>query len=86
MQCRNPFALRKFSSVASCVLIKEGVVAANNHSYVVQPRSQHPDEVIVWEMDESTLPRGVIDETGESHESQQLHTTPLLYSISLSLS
>ena len=68
------------------MLIKEGVVAANNHSYVVQPRSQHPDEVIVWEMDESTLPHEVIDETGESHESQQLHTTPLLYSISLSLS
>ena len=37
------------------------MVVAGNHSYVVQPRPQHPDEVIVWEMDERTL----IDGRGE---------------------
>ena len=41
------------------------MVVADNHSYAVQPRPHHPDEVIVWEMDESTLPRGVIDGGGE---------------------
>ena len=44
------------------------MVVAEDHSYVVQPRPQHPDEVIVWEMDERTLPRGATDERGEGRE------------------
>jgi len=41
------------------------VVVADGYFYAVQPRPQHPDEVIVWEMDERTLPRGVTDGRGK---------------------
>ncbi len=51
------------------------MVVADDHSYVVQPRPQHPDEVIVWEMDERTLPRGVIDGMGE-HRTLMHRFTP----------
>ena len=59
------------------------MVVADDHSYVVQPRPQHPDEVIVWEMDERTLPRGVIDGMGEQRTSMHRSTlhpaSPLPY-------
>ena len=41
------------------------MVVTDNHSYAVQPRPHHPDEIIVWEMDERTLPREVIDGDSE---------------------
>ena len=51
---------------------------------MVQPRPQHPDEVIVWEMDERTLPLGVTDGRGEQRASMHhctLHpASPLLLS------
>ena len=52
------------------------MVVADNHTYAVQPRPQHPDEVIVWEMDERTLPRRVIDGRGENsiHHGYALYT------------
>ncbi len=59
------------------------MVVADDHSYVVQPRPQHPDEVIVWEMDERTLPRGVTDGMGEQRTTMHrctLHpASPLPY-------
>ena len=42
----------------------EGVVVADDHLHVVQPRPQHPDEVIVWEVDERTLPSELTDGKG----------------------
>ena len=60
------------------------MVVADGHSYVVQPRPQHPDEVIVWEMDERTLPRGMTDGMGEQRASMHRFTlypaSPLLLS------
>ena len=50
------------------------MVVADDHSYVVQPRPQHPDEVIVWEMDERTLPLGVTDGRGEQRASMHYCT------------
>ena len=50
------------------------MVVADNHSYVIQPRPQHPDEVIVWEMDDRTLPNGMADGRGEQRTSMHCCT------------
>ena len=58
------FAACTADLVVHTLYTQEGLVTADNHTFIIQPRVNNEEELIIYEVDKEHLPHNYIDGTG----------------------